>query len=237
MARKKSQIAEISANESTDQSADALSKLLSLMENLSDRISKLEQGKPPDRQGVLENKKENVSDFVVDEDEFEQIEINSYAYIKVMSLTPFMLTLSTKGRGRGKLYSFPEFGTVKRIQYSDLVDIMESHQNFLNNFNFIVLDKRVIKRHGLGEMYAKALSKEKIEQILNGSSVSDAFSLFASANKSQQEFIVEMMIHKLTVDPESIDLNLVDKIARVSGIKIMEKADEARTLLEMLKEE
>ena len=95
------------------------------------------------------------------------------------------------------------------------------------------MDRRVIRHEGLTDAYKNILSKEQIEQLLSGKS-NDVVSLFKSSNDRQRELIIQMLIDKLVVDPNSLDLNLVDKIARASGVKIQEKAEEARELRDIL---
>lgn len=154
-------------------------------------------------------------------------------YIPTMSLLPFALNLSTKEGGQGNVKKFTKFGEVKRILYKDLVDIMEANPQFLAAGFYYILDPRVIRAHGLDEIYSKILSKEKIEDILSANS-EEGLSLYNSANEEQQKVIVDLMVNKLVEDPKSINLNIIDSISRASGIKIMDKVEDTKTLLEQL---
>ena len=154
-------------------------------------------------------------------------------YIPTMSLLPFALNLSTKEGGQGNVKKFTKFGEVKRILYKDLVDIMEANPQFLAAGFYYILDPRVIRAHGLDEIYSKILSKEKIEDILSANS-EEGLSLYNSANEEQQKVIVDLMVNKLVEDPKSINLNIIDSISRASGIKIMDKVEDTKTLLEEL---
>lgn len=164
----------------------------------------------------LEMEKEPVGDIRMDE------------LIPVMSLINFTLNLSTKEKGQGDIFKFDEFGSIKRILYSKLLSIMEVHANFLNWGYFIILDERVIKAHGLQEKYQTILTKEKIDLIISGSK--GALDLYKSCSQEQQRIIVSMIVDKLRDNPDSIDLNLVDQISRLSEVKILEKAEESRIL-------
>jgi hypothetical protein len=146
------------------------------------------------------------------DDESNEIKISGDDYIKVMSLCPHVLNLTTEQKGRGKLFMFKSFGEVKRILYSDLVKIIENHNNFLHDGLFIILNNKVVRRHGLDEVYAKILTKEKINAILNGEQ-SDAVNLFKSTNLNQQKIIIDIIVAKL-VDGLYLDLNLIDRISR-----------------------
>ena len=161
--------------------------------------------------------------------EDDEVKIDHDAYIKVMSLCSHTLTLSTKMGGKGgKSFNFEKFGQVKRILYYDLVDIIENHQNFLNDGLFMILDKKVIRRHGLDELYTKLLTKENMERILEGNE-SDAVNLFKTANKKQQESICNLIIIEM-VNGRDIDLNFVDRLSRVVGFDLIKKVEESKYL-------
>ena len=142
-------------------------------------------------------------------------------YIKVMSLVDNKLNLSTKGHGEGKIYTFEEFGEIQDILYMDLVEINNEHRNFLQAGYYYILDDRVAALAYKPETYKRILRKEEIEMILNNDS--EAIDLFQSANPKQQNVIIDLIIKKI-VGKEEIDYNIVDKISRVSGVNILEKA-------------
>jgi hypothetical protein len=161
----------------------------------------------------------------VDEtDDSSEIEIRPDAYIKVMSLCPVTLNLTTLGRGQGKIFTFTKFGEVKRILYADLVSIMEAHYNFLEQGFFVILKREVVRRHGLDDIYAKILTKDKIDAVLAGNNQSDSVHLFESANSNQREFIVNLLADKY-VAGEKLDLNLLDRMSRVVGYNIQERLE------------
>ena len=166
-------------------------------------------------------------------EEFVDDKIQLDDYISVMSLLPFTLNLSTKEGGQGNIKKFTKFGEVKRILYKDLVDIMDANPQFLSAGFYYILDPRVIRAHGLDEVYSKILSKEKIEDILSANS-EEGLSLYNSANEEQQKVIINLMVDKLVEDPRAINLTVIDAISRASGIKIMDKVEDTQTLLEQL---
>lgn len=153
-------------------------------------------------------------------------EIKMTDYIRVMSLFPGHLNLSTQERGLGKVFRFENFGVTKRMLYSDLIDVLEVHQKFVDSGYLIILDPRIIRNHGLEDAYSKILTKEKIERIIAGTS--DAHELFAACNQKQQQLIVSMLVEKLRDNADAVDLNMVDRISRLSGVEIAKKAKESR---------
>jgi hypothetical protein len=107
------------------------------------------------------------------------------------------------------------------------VDIIEVHYNFLESGYFYILDPRVIRQHGLNETYSKILTKEKIEEILNTNS-EQSVSLYESANERQQETILQLLTNRILENPDSINLNVIDSISRISGIDILKRVSEIR---------
>lgn len=169
------------------------------------------------------------------QDVFETVKIPLDDLIPVMSLLPYTLNLSTLGNGKGKEIKFTQYGQVKQVLYQDILGVLEYHSTFAEYGYFVILDERVIRRHGLQETYAKILTKDKIDQILSGSKSS--LELYSICNEEQQRQIVGMLVEKLRDDPDSVDLNVVDKISRLSAVNIIQKADEARDLLSPKNEE
>ena len=161
-------------------------------------------------QNVSELKEENIMD---DEDVDLNIDIPSDKHIKVMSLTPYLLTLTTEEHGRGKRYDFHSFGEVKNIPYHYLYDIMEAHPNFVDEGYFVILNKDVVRKHDLEEKYQKFLTKEKLDKILSGNQ-SDATNLFKACGEAQRGFIINI-IHDKMLAGESVDLNLLDRLSRI----------------------
>lgn len=189
-----------------------------------------------DRIALYQAKEERTREVEASEElEFEDTPISQTDYIKVMSLLPYRLNLCTKGKGQGKVYRFDTLYQVKRIIYADMVDILEVNREFLEAGYFIILNPKLVRAHGLDDIYEKILSKEKIEQIWDGTD--ESIALFVTANKKQQEIIAEIVIEKLVNADGVIDLNLVDKLSRISGTNISAKAENLKALMHPVEEE
>jgi hypothetical protein len=165
----------------------------------------------------------------IDSGDEDDIFIGQTEYIKVMSLLPYRLNLCTKERGQGKVYKFDKLYQVKKIIYSDLVDILEVAHEFLESGYFIILNPKVIRAHGLDDIYEKVLDKDRIEEIFTGTD--EGVALFISATSGQKNVICDLVVQRLVQDDKSIDLNLVDKLSRLSGVNLSQKAEETRELM------
>ena len=172
-------------------------------------------------------------DFTATLDSTEELRADSY--ITVISLYPARLTLSTKPGGKGDLFNFQSFGEQKSMLYGDLVSIMESHSegtDFLREGYYYIADERVIRRHGLNEIYKRILSKEKIEQILSLKG-SDVVPLFQSACKPQQLIICDMLVDMIARGKE-VDKNLISAISQSADIDVLKKSEEFKKTLALL---
>ena len=161
----------------------------------------------------------------------ENFEISAGEYIKVMSLTPYTLNLTTEPKGKGKLFQFRKYGEVKNIIYNQLTSIIENHISFLEAGYFVILNDKVIRMHGLNDAYAKILTKENIDKVLVGNQ-SDAVTLFKNASKIQQRNLAMMFENKI-INGEDVDLNFLDRVSRVLGYDIAEKADLTKETMEV----
>jgi len=170
------------------------------------------------------------------EPEIGETKVRSDDYVPVMSLLPNTLNLSTKGGGQGTIKRFTKFGEVKNILYRDLVDIMDAHTNFLEAGYFYILNEDVIRQHGLNDLYDTILTKEKIEQIIQTED-ENAISLYKNANPHQKEIIINLLVDKVFENLDSVNLNIVDKISRDSGVDILEKAEDRKRMLKIRQEE
>ena len=159
-----------------------------------------------------------------DKREIKSDKIAQDEYISVMSLLPYTLNLSTRTGGQGSTKKFTRFGEVKRILYGDLVNILEVHQNFMQAGYFYILDPRFIQQHGLDDIYSTILTKETIEEIL-AANTEECVGLYKSAGEKQKDVIIQLLVAKIADNPKSVNLNIIDHIARVSGVDILDRAE------------
>lgn len=151
--------------------------------------------------------------------DYEDEKLSPDEYISVMSLLPYTLNLSTRVGGQGAVKKFTKFGEVKRILYRELVEIVENHRNFMEAGYFYILNPVFIRHHGLDDIYSKILTKERIEEILTANT-EETVSFYKSANPKQQEVVVQLLVERAVENPDSVDFNMIDKLARISKIDI-----------------
>lgn len=202
------------------ESLDEIAKLKARIAELEGKEKKeTKRGRPPKAVSAVSASQKEDRPGKVQQDE----------YISVVSLIPYTLNLSTKEGGQGSVKKFTKFGEVKQILYKDLVDIMEVNSSFMEAGYFYILNKNVIRQHGLDDIYSKILTKEKIEEIIRVDS-DNALTLYNSATDQQKEIIVELLIDRAKKDANSLDMNIVSKISKAAKVDILAKADEARDL-------
>ena len=162
----------------------------------------------------------------------ERMDIRSDAKIKVISLCANTLCLT--GKRKDRPFIFRKFGDVKRIRYEELSDIIENHRTFLEDGEFMILDSEVIKFHDLEGAYDKIIDKETIEKVLSGN-FSDAIKIVENANDRQKKTIAAMLVRKI-INNEEVSLDFVDKVSRLVGFDINEKAQNSVEILKAYRE-
>ena len=195
----------------------------------------------------LQNNIKNNSNLSVKKNEEDEAEIYDYeeeevplnSYIKVMSLIPYELNLSTERHGKGRIFTFRGYGKTKRIIYQELEKIIEENRHFLERGFFIILDKRVVRKHGLDDIYKNIMNKEKMDMIFlgfQGGEVkeNDILTFAKSAPKEQQKILATMIIDK-RINGETIDLNLFDKLGRMMNIDLNQEYENSVAFLETTK--
>lgn len=164
--------------------------------------------------------------------EDKEVKLSLEDLIPVMSLCATHLVLTRDEKGTRPYWEFDKFGDVQQIQYSYLLEIMNAHRTFLESGIYYIMDKRVIKRHGLQPIYDKLLTKEKIEKMLSGSQVDSAIELYKNASNHQKNSIETMLLDKIR-NGQFNDLGSISKFSKAAGKdfnKIVERQKELREL-------
>lgn len=165
-----------------------------------------------DKNGIVPEKQQVTEDIRLDK------------VVKVMSLFRGILNLS-RGRDKEEL-RFTEFGEIKRVQYGQLLEVLDRNEAFYKNGLFIILDKDIVKKLGYEEM--NILNKEQIERVIDFTcKTEDAFELYKSGTDRQKATIVDALIENIR-DGKSVNQNLVRLIEQESKVKINEQAETAK---------
>ena len=158
-------------------------------------------------------------------DDFD-ISLNSYILVK--SLVPYKLNLSTEKGGKGRAFSFSKFGETKRVLYNDLASIFENYRSFMEEGLFYIMDERVIRKHGLDDIYDHLLDEENILKVVN--CASNAAKLYEGATKFQRETIDGMIITELNLGNPNMDLNIISKISKIANKDLIAEAESKKQL-------
>jgi len=146
--------------------------------------------------------------------------------IKCVNLMHNPLNVSTEPDGRGRMYSFNEYGDFKMIKYDDLVDIVTSYPNTIEKGLMFITNKDAVEELGLEEDYKYIYSKEVLDELVYLRRASDV-DLFIGMSKEMQD-TTALEIAKLFNLNETMDYNYLKKIKDVTGIDIEEKAKDLK---------
>lgn len=204
---------------------DAEIKIDRLKKELDDAQKELEGYKS------IENQRKE-SKIISDEND----KVSPDDYIEIISMCPTMLTLTTEPKGRGNHYTWVNYGDVRQIVYSQWQEILTNHgsglyTDFIRKGYVYINNPAAVKKSGLQEVYKKLLSPEKMNEVLECNSETSV-DLFNSTIKDQQLNICKILIDRIARGA-NYDLNVIDKLSRSSGIKLMEMAEDAKSYLEM----
>lgn len=155
--------------------------------------------------------------------------ISANKKIKVINLIEGELNLTTQMYGAGKPFRFPHYGYEHNIKYNDLEDIVHSHRSFAEKGFFYICDADVVDELGLEDHYKNILTQTMIEDIVNNPNESN-LGLFAGANETVQDSIVDRMVDKINIHKKKYDLNIISKMNEIYGKDIVRIADQLKNI-------
>ena len=142
--------------------------------------------------------------------------------VKVINLMHNPLNISTEPNGRGRVYTFREYGDSKLIKYDDLVEIVSSYPNTMESGAAYICDKEAVESLGLAEEYENLFDKKTMDRITWLKEEAD-LELFLGMNKNLQESTALEMAKLLNAN-ERIDYNYLRVIKDKTGIDVEEIA-------------
>lgn len=142
--------------------------------------------------------------------------------VKVINLMHNPLNISTEPNGRGRVYTFREYGDSKLIKYDDLVEIVSSYPNTMESGVAYICDKEAVESLGLTEEYEHLFDKKTMDRITWLREEAD-LELFLGMDRNLQES-TSVEIAKLLNANERIDYNYLRIIKDKTSIDIEEIA-------------
>ena len=142
--------------------------------------------------------------------------------VKVINLMHNPLNISTEPNGRGRVYTFRDYGDSKLIKYDDLVEIISSYPNTMESGVAYICDKEAVESLGLAEEYEHLFDKKTMDRITWLKEETD-LELFLGMDRNLQESTA-VEIAKLLNANERIDYNYLRIIKDKTGIDIEEIA-------------
>ena len=150
--------------------------------------------------------------------------------VTFISLCNHILNLSTEPYGQGTVYTFNEFGEEQPIPYSDARRIIKNNKNFIKGGKCYIADDDIIKAEHLTNDYKKILSKNELLELLSMNK--DKFkSIFDALTDTQKEIFRDILIEKLNVNKNSVDMNIVQYVNESLNIDILESVKFGKELL------
>lgn len=145
--------------------------------------------------------------------------------VKVMSLIPNKLNLTTEKDGRGKQFTFESFGDIVTMKTTELEDILsiQRYREQAEEGLFYILDKDIVEDQELADAYANMYDKKGIEDIIL-LRTDECVDAFCNLGEQMQESLAIYMAEKLNLG-ERIDRNRISDISMRADIDISKIAE------------
>lgn len=147
-----------------------------------------------------------------------------------ISLCNHILNLSTEPYGGGTIYTFTEFGEEQSIPFSDARKIVKNNKKFIKGGKCYIADDELVAVEHLTNDYKTILSKNSLLELLSADR-SKFRSIFDSLTPEQKEVFKDIVVSKLTANPDSVDMNIVQYINNSLDIDILEDIKYGKELL------
>ena len=146
--------------------------------------------------------------------------------IKCVNLMHSIVNISTEPDGKGRMFTFNNYGDVLPIKFDFLVDIVSAYPYTMENGLIYICDKEAVEELGLKEEYTKVYDKEKMDKLIYLREETD-LELFLGMEKNLQESTA-IEIAKLLNANESMDYNYIKRIKEETDFDIEEIAKDLK---------
>lgn len=172
----------------------AKDEISALKKMLSDERENNKQALKNMEKMFMELAKANLSGSNISSDTY-----NPMRTIKVISLVPNALYLTTEMKGMGTVYDFPKFGYQREIQYADLVKIVHNQRDFAEKGVFYICDEVFVAQHGLEDYYKNIITYDVLNSLLTETTQSFK-TIIKTCNLAQFNVIYQMLLDSLKKD-------------------------------------
>ena len=208
----------IEQNDMTQMMAKMQEQILALQKQLAESTEKVEKTdkEKSDLQQLVEALKSN-----------ENTETkNLPKKVKVISLVPNIYNLTTQENGKGKAFTFKEFGQMITMKTSELEEILsiQAYRNQAEQGYFYILDKDIVEDQDLTEAYEHISNKEAIEHVMNLDS-DECVDIFCGLNKDMQESLAAKIAENMAKGAR-LDRNRIADISMRTDIDIEKIAEQ-----------
>jgi hypothetical protein len=130
--------------------------------------------------------------------------------VKVTSLLPNMLNLTTEPNGKGKVYTFRKFGEVKPIPFTDLQRIIIANETFFEKGYVVLPSQKEYENLLIGHIYDTILSKETVEKVILLKD-EESVDIILDTTEDMQEKLISLIAENI-VKGVSYDYNKIKEL-------------------------
>ena len=192
--------------------------------DLQEAIKKLLEA--PAKTEVVEKAPETTEYISYEEETEEYPEPAANKQIKLISLTYGKLNLASAKGSEARKVRFTEYGQVRNVLYSTLIDIVNTNPTFAENGMFYIADKNAVYHLGLTSAYKKIQTQNVLDNIC-AYDEGTMKSIYDGLSKVQQENCIYGIVLRLARG-ENFDANKIDVLNRIANVNIRTKVDELK---------
>ena len=193
---------------------ETIKQLMALIEEQNKKMAEMQE--------QIENAKTQTPTVVVSND----ISKLQSKKVRLINLMHGVLNLSTEPDGKGRVFTFNNYGESRLANFDDVSNIVASYPHTTEVGAFYIADKDVIDYLGLTEEYSKIYDKELMDKVTLMRD-EEAVDLFACMDKTLQNDVALDIAKRINAN-ETVDYNNLNRIKVQCGIDIQQIAEDIK---------
>ena len=146
--------------------------------------------------------------------------------VKCINMLHHPVGVSTEPWGQGRVYYFEKYGQSILIKFDDLISIVSSYPNTMEQGHIYIDDPQAVEELGLTEEYKQIYNQNNIDKM-SAMDSDECVELFVKAQKDIQESVA-VDIAKNMANGKEYDRNILNKVKDATGKDIVKLSEDIR---------
>ena len=146
--------------------------------------------------------------------------------VKCINMLHHPVGVSTEPWGQGRVYYFEKYGQSILIKFDNLISIVSSYPNTMEQGHIYIDDPQAVEELGLAEEYKQIYNQNNIDKM-SAMDSDECVELFVKAQKDIQESVA-VDIAKNMANGKEYDRNILNKVKDATGKDIVKLSEDIR---------